>query len=111
MFCRRRVAGRNTLCRTPTTTQQQHTAKQQKQLWLGGSANQTRLARPFAERVKFDQVDALLEPLFSYWKAEGRPGEGFGDFCDRVGFEALRARGKAAGASGAAAPEPVGAAA
>ncbi|KIZ04323.1 hypothetical protein MNEG_3640, partial [Monoraphidium neglectum] len=60
------------------------------QVWLGGSSNQTRLAEVFAERVKLANLEAFLEPLFAYWRASRRPGEGFGDFSARVGFAALR---------------------
>jgi sulfite reductase (ferredoxin) len=61
-----------------------------RQVWLGGSSNQTRLAEVFAERVKLANLEAFLEPLFAYWRASRRPGEGFGDFSARVGFAALR---------------------
>jgi len=39
------------------------------QIWLGGSSNQTRLAEVFKERVKLNQLEATLEPLFFYWKS------------------------------------------
>jgi sulfite reductase (ferredoxin) len=59
------------------------------QLWLGGSPNQTRLARPFMERLHDRDIETTLEPLFVFFR-DGRKGqESFGDFCDRVGFDAL----------------------
>ncbi|NJK42127.1 MAG: NADPH-dependent assimilatory sulfite reductase hemoprotein subunit, partial [Acaryochloridaceae cyanobacterium SU_2_1] len=63
------------------------------QLWLAGSPHQTRLARTYLERMDVQRLEATLEPLFVYFKRNCRRGptpESFGDFCDRVGFEALR---------------------
>jgi sulfite reductase (ferredoxin) len=60
------------------------------QVWLGGCPNQTRLARTFIERMKIDTLEATLEPLFVQFRDQRRGGERFGDFCDRVGFDALR---------------------
>ncbi|KAK9842398.1 hypothetical protein WJX84_005131 [Apatococcus fuscideae] len=60
------------------------------QLWLGGSPNQTRLAEPFLERMKIQKLEETLEPLFYHYKQARKPQEPFGDFCTRVGFEALR---------------------
>ena len=60
------------------------------QIWLGGSPNQTRLARPFMERLKVDELETGLEPLFVCFRDQRRTSESFGDFCDRLGFDALR---------------------
>ena len=60
------------------------------QIWLGGCPNQTRLARTFLERMKIDTLEATLEPLFVQFRDQRRSRESFGDFCDRVGFDALR---------------------
>jgi sulfite reductase (ferredoxin) len=60
------------------------------QVWLGGSPNQTRLARDFMQRMQIADLETTLEPLFVYFKKERQSGESFGDFCDRIGFEALR---------------------
>ncbi|HZG40298.1 MAG TPA: sulfite reductase, ferredoxin dependent [Nodosilinea sp.] len=60
------------------------------QVWLGGSPNQTRLARPYLERLHDDDLELTLEPLFVFFRDGRKKGESFGDFCDRVGFEALR---------------------
>jgi sulfite reductase (ferredoxin) len=51
----------------------------QYQLWLGGSASLTRLARPFLERLHLDELESRLEPLLAAWKGEGGR-RGFGDF-------------------------------
>jgi hypothetical protein len=63
------------------------------QLWLGGSPNQTRLAKVFAERVKLRDLESTLEPLLAAFKSRRQPGEAFGDFVARVGFAALRSYG------------------
>ena len=51
----------------------------------------TRLARPFQDLVPIAEVGATLRPLFARYRHERGAQEGFGDFCDRVGFEALKA--------------------
>lgn len=60
------------------------------QLWLGGSPNQTRLARTFIEVMPIDELETTLEPLLVFFKQKGKTAESFGDFCDRTGFDALR---------------------
>ena len=58
----------------------------QYQLWLGGSANLQRLAKPFLQRMPLDELENTLEPLFVSWKeAGGRTG--FGDHVSRLGDE------------------------
>jgi sulfite reductase (ferredoxin) len=60
------------------------------QVWLGGSPDQTRLAQPYTDRMSIHELESFLEPIFVYFKQERKTGEGFGDFCDRVGFDAIR---------------------
>ncbi|MDG2990248.1 sulfite reductase, ferredoxin dependent [Candidatus Synechococcus calcipolaris G9] len=66
------------------------------QTWLGGSPDQTRLAEVYMEQLPIDQLEAVLEPLLVFYKdkrevgAKGDRPESFGDFCHRVGFDALR---------------------
>ncbi|MGF1520935.1 MAG: sulfite reductase, ferredoxin dependent [Leptolyngbyaceae cyanobacterium] len=60
------------------------------QIWLGGSPDQTRLARPFTERLHVNDLETGLEPLLVSFRDRRKKSESFGDFCDRVGFEALR---------------------
>jgi sulfite reductase (ferredoxin) len=60
------------------------------QMWLGGSPNQTRLARPYVERLPINDLETWLEPLLVCFREQRQQPESFGDFCDRVGFEALR---------------------
>ncbi len=60
------------------------------QIWLGGSPHQTRLARPYLERMADAALETTLEPLFVFFRDGRKASESFGDFCHRVGFEALR---------------------
>ncbi|WGV28419.1 sulfite reductase, ferredoxin dependent [Halotia branconii] len=60
------------------------------QVWLGGSPAQTRLAQPYTEKLHHNDLESFLEPIFVYFKKSRQPGESFGDFCDRVGFDAIR---------------------
>ncbi len=63
------------------------------QIWLGGSPSQTRLAQTYMDKMPIADLENHLEPLFAFFKESrlqnGQP-ESFGDFCHRVGFEALR---------------------
>ena len=54
-------------------------------LFVGGDFAGTRLSFKLLEKVPFDAIGATLEPLFGEWVAARRPGEGFGDYCNRVG--------------------------
>ncbi len=60
------------------------------QVWLGGCPSQTRLARPFVEKMHANDLESFLEPIFVYFKESRNQGESFGDFCDHVGFDAIR---------------------
>ncbi|MEH2389552.1 MAG: sulfite reductase, ferredoxin dependent [Nostoc sp.] len=60
------------------------------QLWLGGSPNQTRLAQPYTEKLHHNDLESFLEPIFVYFKKSRKSKESFGDFCDRIGFDAIR---------------------
>jgi sulfite reductase (ferredoxin) len=60
-------------------------------VFLGGDQPNTRLNTLYAETVAFDDIPALLRPLFVIWQRERRPGEHFGDFCTRRGIDSLRA--------------------
>jgi sulfite reductase (NADPH) hemoprotein beta-component len=53
-------------------------------LYLGGSEGSTRLNQEYRAGVKLDDLINELRPLLSQWKDERRPGERFGDFCERV---------------------------
>lgn len=60
------------------------------QIWLGGSASQTRLAQPAIDKLHVDRLEAFLEPILVNFKQNRQPGEGFGDFCDRIGLDTIR---------------------
>ncbi len=60
------------------------------QLWLGADSHQTRLAQLYLDRLNVDDLEAELEPLLVFFKKARHEDERFGDFCHRVGFEALR---------------------
>jgi sulfite reductase (ferredoxin) len=60
------------------------------QVWLGAAPNQTRLATVYLEKMHIDDLETTLEPVFTLFKKERQSGESFGDFCDRVGLEAIR---------------------
>ncbi len=62
----------------------------QYQLWLGACPNQTRLSRVYIEKMPIADLEKVLEPIFVYFKQDREKGEQFGDFCHRLGFEALR---------------------
>ncbi|KAF5204015.1 Sulfite reductase [Thalictrum thalictroides] len=60
------------------------------QIWLGGTPNQSSLARSFMNKVKIHDLEKVLEPLFYCWKRKRQQKESFGDFTNRVGFEKLQ---------------------
>ena len=60
------------------------------QIWLGGTPNQTRLAQAYTDKLPIADLENFLEPLFVYFKQERQESESFGEFCHRLGFEALR---------------------
>lgn len=60
------------------------------QVWLGGSSNQMSLARSFMDKVKLQDLEKVLEPLFYHWKQKRHSKESFGDFTARLGFEKLK---------------------
>jgi sulfite reductase (ferredoxin) len=60
------------------------------QVWLGGSPAQTRMAQAYTDRMSVHDLETFLEPMFVLFKEKRQKSESFGDFCDRIGFEALR---------------------
>ncbi|GFZ20698.1 sulfite reductase [Actinidia rufa] len=60
------------------------------QIWLGGTPNQTSLAKCFMNKVKIQELEKVLEPLFYYWKRKRQSKESFGAFTNRLGFETLQ---------------------
>jgi len=63
----------------------------QYQLWLGAAPNQTRLSEVYVEKMHIDDLETTLEPVFAFFKKRRRKDETLGDFCHRLGFDAIRA--------------------
>eukprot|EP00184_Porphyridium_aerugineum_P008204 CAMPEP_0184692510 /NCGR_PEP_ID=MMETSP0313-20130426/963_1 /TAXON_ID=2792 /ORGANISM="Porphyridium aerugineum, Strain SAG 1380-2" /LENGTH=685 /DNA_ID=CAMNT_0027150347 /DNA_START=300 /DNA_END=2357 /DNA_ORIENTATION=+ len=60
------------------------------QLWIGGAPNSTRLAFALFDKMKDDDIEKTLEPLFVNYKLNRKSRkESFGDFCARIGKEGL----------------------
>ncbi len=60
-------------------------------LHVGGSPTGSRLAFLLREDVPAEEVSTEIEKLIQLSRTQGNEGEGFGDFCDRIGDEKLRA--------------------
>jgi len=60
-------------------------------IFVGGDFEGTRLNTKLLEKVPHAEVISLFDPLFAAWARNGAPGEGFGDFCHRVGHDSLLA--------------------
>ena len=61
------------------------------QIWLGGSPNQTTLAQPYIEKLPIKELESFLEPILVFFRENRQNSESFGEFCHRVGFNAIRA--------------------
>ena len=59
-------------------------------VFVGGSMLGTRLGTQYADLVPRDRLVATVRPLFERYRDERLADERFGDFCDRVGVDALR---------------------
>ncbi|MBV8551372.1 MAG: NADPH-dependent assimilatory sulfite reductase hemoprotein subunit [Acidobacteriaceae bacterium] len=59
-------------------------------IYLGASPLGTRMGTVFAQNVKREELASRLRPVFELYREERQKGESFGDFCHRVGAEALR---------------------
>ncbi len=60
----------------------------QYQLWLGGSANLQRLAKPYIQKLPLDQLEAAIEPLLLSWKEAGGR-RSLGDHVQKLGDHAV----------------------
>ena len=60
-------------------------------LYVGGDFAGTRLSFKLLEKVAAAEVVPTLAPLLAAWAAQGTTGEGFGDYCTRVGLDGLLA--------------------
>jgi sulfite reductase beta subunit-like hemoprotein len=59
-------------------------------LYVGGDFEGTRLNEPLAERLSIAGMADALDPIFALFAASREPGEGFGNFCHRIGIAALQ---------------------
>src|SRR6516165_8386457 len=59
-------------------------------LYVGGDFEGTRLNQAIAERLDIAGLADALDPLFALFAASRTAGEGFGDFCHRIGITALQ---------------------
>jgi sulfite reductase (ferredoxin) len=59
-------------------------------LYVGGDFAGTRLNEVIAERLNIAGIADALDPLFALFASSRAAGEGFGDFCHRIGIAALQ---------------------
>ena len=60
------------------------------QIWVGGSPVLTRTGYPFVSKMKDADLEKTLGPMFDMWKEQrANEFEGFGEFTNRVGYEAI----------------------
>lgn len=57
-------------------------------IFIGGDFEGTRLSKKVFDKVAEADIPTTLSPLFARFAAEKNTGEGFGDFCHRVGIAA-----------------------
>jgi sulfite reductase (ferredoxin) len=67
------------------------------QIYVGGDFEGSRLNQLYADLVPTNELAERLRPLFLLFRSEREPGEGFGDFCHRLGIERLQAAAAPAG--------------
>jgi sulfite reductase (ferredoxin) len=60
-------------------------------IYVGGDFEGTRLNEKLLERVAMEKIGVTLEPLFGDFAKHRTQGEGFGDYCHRVGLAHLEA--------------------
>jgi len=63
------------------------------QVWVGGSSvGAEHTGAVYKDRVKIDLMEQSLEPVFAMFRDQREGGvEFFGDFCNRVGVDAIKA--------------------
>jgi sulfite reductase (ferredoxin) len=61
-------------------------------LYLGGDFEGTRLNALYAHNVLLEDLAASLRGPLTAFRDERRDGEGFGDWCHRIGIDAIRER-------------------
>jgi sulfite reductase (ferredoxin) len=68
-------------------------------IFLGGRTTGDRLNVEYKDYVPHDRVVSELVAVLERFKTERSPSETFGDYCDRLGVEALAAAANANGAA------------
>lgn len=59
-------------------------------IYLGGNFEGTRLNRLYEETVPEGELAGRIAGFIDFYRKNGKDGEKFGDFCERVGFEKIR---------------------
>lgn len=59
-------------------------------VFVGGNPEGSRLAFMYEDYVPLEKLVPTLVPLLTGYKADRLPGEGFGDYCVRLGIEGLK---------------------
>lgn len=59
-------------------------------IYLGGNFEGTRLNSLYEEMVSEEELAPRIAGFIDFYRKEAESGEAFGDFCDRVGFEAIK---------------------
>lgn len=60
-------------------------------VYVGGNPEGTRLVQEISDTVAVDRLASLVDEMFTLWKKDGKEGESFGDYSNRVGLEPFRA--------------------
>ncbi len=58
------------------------------QLWLGGTSNAQRLAKPYIQRMPLDKLEETIEPLLLSWKSDGTK-KTLGEYISKIGDHAV----------------------
>ena len=58
-------------------------------VYLGGSAGGDRLGQRIRADVALGDLDGLLSPVFGRYASDRHDGESFGDYCHRIGTDAI----------------------
>jgi sulfite reductase (ferredoxin) len=58
-------------------------------LFIGGDFEGTRINNRVFDKVPLADINRALDPMIEKWSTEREDGEGFGNFCQRVGVEVV----------------------
>ena len=62
----------------------------QYQIWIGGSPNLERLAKPIIQKMHIDELEETLEPFFLSWKQDDS-NISFGDHVAKMNQQSIMA--------------------